>query len=193
MSLPLISECVGLGDKNAAMRVYIANRPAFSFAMRSQDISPLIAGEINAIGNACGNGWRKVFNVYAKLMFAIPRDIFPFEHSHATWQDFRDNELLRHDSNTALLFAAPDLLALTSLGAESLDTRLTSITIIMGRTYAKSLSLPSTLMWLTPEFAIDSEHKLIVCPYFDYRQLSNIKITYLVELIQKLTAENAFE
>jgi hypothetical protein len=47
--------------------------------------------------------------------------------------------------------------------------------IIMGKTYAKSLSLPRTLTWLGQKFAINIHNKLVVYLYFDYRQLSNIK------------------
>jgi hypothetical protein len=58
--------------------------------------------------------------------------------------------------------------------------------IIMGKTYAKSLTLPHLLTWLDHEFAINIHNKLVVCPYFDYRQLSNIKLMRLVKLIKQL-------
>ena len=62
--------------------------------------------------------------------------------------------------------------------------------IICGKGYAKALinsgKLIVDLVWLDDEFAIDSENKLIVCPYFDYRQLSNIKIERLAGLLQNL-------
>jgi len=146
-------------------------------------VCPLVQGEINAVGNACGNGWRKVFNVYAKLLFAVPRELFHFDESHASWQQFRDKALLQHNSRTSLNFTPP---IFAGIG----DNNNRDITIIMGRTYAKSLPLPKTLLWETPEFAIDIEHRLIVCPYFDYRQLSNSKIAFLVALIERLEQQS---
>jgi hypothetical protein len=41
-------------------------------------------------------------------------------------------------------------------------------------------------VWLDDEFAIDKEHNLIVCPYFDYRQLSNNKIIRSIAIINRL-------
>jgi hypothetical protein len=61
-----------------------------------------------------------------------------------------------------------------------------SIHIIMGKTYAKSFDFADKLIWLDNEFAIKPENNVIVCPYFDYRQLSNIKIIRLVEMIKSL-------
>ncbi len=61
----------GLGDLCAQFNVYIANRPNFSEYSNLDIVSSLSSGEIHGIGQACGNGWRKVFNVYAKLVFAL--------------------------------------------------------------------------------------------------------------------------
>ena len=36
------------------------------------------------------------------------------------------------------------------------------------------------------KFAIDTKNRLIVCPYFDYRQLSNRKIARLADLLLSL-------
>lgn len=194
----------GLGDKFATFRVFIANRPNFQFALQSDDADilphPVVANEINAVGLACGNGWRKVFNVYAKLIYALPRELFSFQQPYSSWQQYRDEELLRSKSNTALMFTLPTF-AKDHIGKE-IQVRIASaaneplqfkrrmpkqtITIIMGRTYAKSMSLPSSLTWLNDEFAIDKKNRIIICPYFDYRQLSNIKICYLVDLIREL-------
>jgi len=124
------------------------------------------------IGQHCGNGWRKVFNVYAKLVFTLPPS-FGFKQHFNSWQQYRDNSLLQQGSNTALLFTPPDF---NDVGG---------LHIVMGRTYAKSLNLSDSLEWLNPEFGIDTRQKLIVCPYFDYRQLSNAKILFLSDLIRK--------
>ena len=176
-----MAELQGLGDGAGVMRVYIANRPPFTFIEQNNSIAPLQQSEIYAVGQACGNGWRKVFNVYAKLMYALSpqRAIGMQAAEFASWQAYRDQRLLQKNSATALLFSpsAPDF--------SDPDV----IHLVAGRTFASSLNLPPTLVWLDKEFAIDRDNKLIVCPYFDYRQLSNSKIILLIELITQLDLE----
>ncbi|MEP4889124.1 MAG: hypothetical protein ABJV04_03790 [Aliiglaciecola sp.] len=166
-----LTALTGLGDKDALINVYTQNRPSFSFEVQEQELYPLQKGEIYAIGQACGNGWRKVFNVYAKLLFPLLGHFHGVDQRYSTWQQYRDEELLQSGSHTALWFTPPKF--------EQSDT----LQIIMGRTYAKSLDLPNTLEWINQEFAIDLSHRIIVCPYFDYRQLSNHKILFMLELI----------
>ncbi len=170
---------VGLGCHNFAIAVYIANRPPMLEYQQLNQLSAVTPGEIAAIGNECGNGWRKVFNVYAKLLYALDKDKFNFSECAATWQSYRDSFLLQNHSKTALLFNPPIL-----------DHDKDIIHIIIGRTYAKSLldqgKLDVELTWLDNEFAISTKDKLIVCPYFDYRQLSNVKIERLALMIKAL-------
>jgi hypothetical protein len=54
----------------------------------------------------------------------------------------------------------------------------------MGRTYAKDSEM--RLTWLDNEFAYQRERNIVVCPYFDYRQLSNHKIIQLCRYIEEL-------
>ncbi len=133
---------------------------------------------IDIINSHCGNGWRKLFNVYAKLLFSLNPSLFSFQTQAASWQQLRDQQLLQQNSATSLLFSPPVLEPAT-------DT----IHIIAGRTYAKALvaqGLNSQLNWLNHEFAIDKNQRLLVCPYFDYRQLTNEKISYLAALIAEI-------
>lgn len=167
----------GLGEKSATLRVYIANRPDFADIKALDNIRPIKPGEITDIGNRCGNGWRKVFNVYAKLLYALNDSRWCDNSAFDSWQQFRDTQLLQLGSDTSLLFSP----------WEADNTG--ELHLIMGRTYAKSLSLPENLKWENDEFAICETSKLIVSPYFDYRQLSNQKIVYLVELIGRLSRE----
>ncbi|MCF2948972.1 hypothetical protein L0668_12695 [Paraglaciecola aquimarina] len=171
----------GLGDPLAHFKVYIANRPQFKNLPHTDVVHPVTQGEIYAIGQACGNGWRKVFNVYAKLVFALNSPKFMDVTKYKCWQDYRDQCLLQQNSNTALLFSPPILN----------QSQAQDIHIIMGKTYANSLSLFQPINQLDNDFAIDVDQNLIVCPYFDYRQLSNLKIIRLVELITKLKAYNS--
>lgn len=172
-----MSGFIGLGDDQAKMRVYIGNRPAFCFVEAQNNVIALQKSEIAAVGQACGNGWRKVFNVYAKVMFALG-DEMPSARQcreYDNWQAYRDQRLLQAGSNTALIFSK----------YQPTSPEQNIIHLVMGRTYANSLNLPASIEWLDKEFAFDLEHKLIVCPYFDYRQLSNSKIIHLVDLLSQ--------
>lgn len=166
------NEVFGIGDAQAKFRVYIQNRPNhYPFDVCSSVI-PLSQGLVEQIGNSCGNGWRKVFNVYAKVVFALGSSNFDLIQGSKSWQEYRDHRLLTENSNTALLFSAPK-----SFVSDE-------ITIVMGKHYGKSLNLPFEINWLDDYFAINTKHRFIICPYFDYRQLSNIKIIRLTELIE---------
>ncbi|WP_290612058.1 DUF6942 family protein [Arsukibacterium sp. UBA3155] len=169
---------IGFGDTAAGIRVYIARRPPMAEYAELTQLKQLQSGEVTLINSACGNGWRKVFNVYAKLLFALDTKQFAFTRQAASWQQYRDRRLLQAGSDTALLFSIPQLLP-----------RVNTVHIIAGRTYAKALldaGLTVQLSWLNNEFAIDKFNRVLVCPYFDYRQLNNEKLVYLAQLIRTL-------
>lgn len=170
---------IGFGDSDYSIAVYIANKPNMSEYKKQLTMHPLSLGEIEAINQSCGNGWRKVFNVYAKLLYCLDRDHFEFSKLAATWQIYRDKYLLQANSQTSLLFSSPQL----GVNKETLH-------IICGKTHANALitsgKLIANLVWLDNEFAIDRANNLVVCPYFDYRQLSNIKIEILSGLLLSL-------
>jgi len=169
----------GFGDKNFSFAVYIANKPNMLEYQNLIDVTSLVGGEIDAINQACGNGWRKVFNVYAKLLYALDSKSFDFSQRAPSWQSYRDSYLLQEKSKTALLFSSPQLMVNNEV-----------IHIICGKHHAKSLlsndERVSNLVWIDDEFAIDRKNKLVICPYFDYRQLSNIKIERLADLLNTL-------
>ncbi len=175
---------IGFGTDEYQIAVYIANRPPIYEYQQLDQLTALTTGEITHIGQHCGNGWRKVFNVYAKLLYALDKEQFNFASFAPTWQEYRDDFLLQPHSKTSLLFSAPQLKLITQ------NANQKAVHIIMGKTYAKSLissgSLDIELIWLNNEFAINRSERLIVCPYFDYRQLSNVKIERLAELIKEL-------
>jgi len=163
-----LTDKIGLGNHDAQVCVYIENTPPLEQYQGLQEVSILKTHEIFNIGQQTGNHWRKVFNVYAKLICEIDT------HQHSSWQKLRDNELLQSHSNQCLLFSPPHF--------DGLDP--TQIHIVMGRTYAKKLNLDTQCFWLSKDFAINEEKRLIICPYFDYRQLSNIKVEQLAKLIK---------
>lgn len=176
ITMPILAK--GFGDANAGIRVYIAKPPPMAEYGNLAMVQPLHSGEIALINQACGNGWRKVFNVYAKMLFALNPTQFSFSQQASSWQQYRDTFLLQGASSTALLFSMPEVQASTK-----------TVHIIAGRTYAKALldaDLAAQLSWLNNEFAVDQHNRLLVCPYFDYRQLNNEKLAFLAQLIKAL-------
>lgn len=167
----------GLGEQHAKIRVYIENPPPLSKYQSLTAIKPMNSGEIYSIAQQTGNHWRKIFNVYSKLIFELSPQQF------TCWQMLRDEFLLQKDSQLALIFSQPSLVEMTTQSGNS-----NAIHIIMGKTYATKLNIAQNAFWLNEYFAIHQEEQIIVCPYFDYRQLSNIKITQLVNLIKQLSA-----
>ena len=83
-------------------------------------------------------------------------------------------ELFQRHSQEALLFSHPEL-----------NKNMDNIHIIAGKTYATALDLPP-LIWLDSYFAINKQHRIIVAPYPDYRQLSNERIARLVVQMSSL-------
>ena len=171
-----MSEQVGIGDLNAPLKVYIANRPPLPEFAALTAMQPLVPGELAAVVTQTGNHWRKIFNIYAKLAFALQ----PMAGC-TSWQQYRDRYLLQQGAGQALLFSPPP--------QDLFSGKVGAVHIIAGRTYAALLfeSLPGSLpelQWLDKDFAIGQQ--LIVCPYFDYRQLSNIKLERLVGLASPL-------
>jgi len=181
---------VGLGQlvPNGGIRVFIANRPPLPIYESLNQLEPMMTGDISLIGQETGNHWRKIFNVYAKLLHGllISREALPSDIS--SWQQFRDHHLLQGSSQTALLFSAP---ALSNVDKPPSKPNIkTNINIIMGKNYAAQLGYErvegSELIVLDRDFAICPRRNVIVCPYFDYRQLSNIKILKLIDLINQM-------
>ena len=55
----------------------------------------------------------------------------------------------------------------------------------MGKGFSNKQWFASRLQWLDANFAVLPGYALIVCPYFDYRQLTNQHIVRLVETIKQ--------
>lgn len=170
---------IGLGDDNAGIQVFIANRPPLAEYQQLQTMQPLQRGDIARIASETGNHWRKIFNVYAKLIFALQQAGINGDNNQGVsgftrWQDLRDQQLLQADSGQALLFSPPEL---------NRDT--TKIRLLLAKGYAQTLGLNAELIWLDNDFALHKASGLVLCPYFDYRQLSDIKIQRLVEWLKQ--------
>ncbi|GHE84396.1 DUF6942 family protein [Thalassotalea profundi] len=161
---------IALGNSNAKIKVYIENQPPLEPYQSLNYCLPLEKNDIATIAKETGNHWRKIFNVYAKLIFELS------PQSYESWQQLRDLSLLQKSSDQCLVFSAP-----------LLQQKPNELTIIMGKGYAAKLGVAEKCDWLTPYFAINKSLNIIICPYFDYRQLNNQKITQLATLIKQLS------
>lgn len=176
---------VGFGCNHYRIAFYVENAPLYSHFASPQSLIALPKGAIKEIGTTCGNGWRKQFNVFAKFLYALHPSVFDGREKEITWQQYRDNHLLQQNSSTALLFSPPDL------------NKENVLHIIAGRSYAKKLLtkgiLETELTWLNQEFAFNFEDKVLICPFLDYRQLSNIKIDFLAQMCHQLAHSNVIQ
>lgn len=60
---------IGLGSHHSSIKFYIANRPPIDDYPVMDELRGLAMGELTHIVKHTSNHWRKVFNVYAKLLF----------------------------------------------------------------------------------------------------------------------------
>lgn len=173
------------------IKVYLENRPPLAEYLETDVMDHLPVGEIKRIATETGNHWRKIFNVYAKLIYCLAEMTQqPLLQQYGSWQDYRDECLLQQGSDTELHLGSASLdgLYLTDLSVSPL--RSPRIHIVMGKAFSERLlmnvSMDYPLEWLDKDFAINRQQNIIVCPYFDYRQLSNVKIEFLSGLIRSL-------
>lgn len=157
----------GVGDANYRLAFCIANRPPLDDFPSRRHIAPLLPGQLQHIVVNTSNHWRKLFNVYAKFLYALgPEPGWPNR-----WQMYRDQQLLQSGSGVALLFSPPPV-----------ESR--ALHLVAGKGYARTLNLPG-LVWLDACFAVAPEHRIVVTPYLDYRQLSDARIECLVDIIRR--------
>ncbi len=157
----------GIGGPDYRLAIHIGNRPPLPRFQTSNQLQSLASGELAEIVAETGNHWRKIFNLYAKLAFAMnPRGT-------ECWQQYRDQRLLQAGSEQALLFGALEM------------SRADTLFLIAGKGHAERLCAPAGLVPepVDADFSILRSRQLIVTPYLDYRQLSNAKLLRLLELI----------
>ncbi len=174
---------VGIGDLDCDFVVYIGNRPPMDEYIERQELIPAIKGELASIGRETGNHWRKIINIYAKLGHMLNAEGF------SSWQAYRESYLLTKGSRQALLF---DDSIYPDTGGE--PTKSEAVRLICGKTHAAMLLAnnvvgdvaETSMQWVDADFAIDPSRRLIITPYFDYRQLSNAKLETLASIINNL-------
>ncbi|OUS31770.1 hypothetical protein A9Q99_02925 [Gammaproteobacteria bacterium 45_16_T64] len=158
---------IGIGAYGCKLAVYIANRPPLESYVSREKLVPATVGELAHIGKEVGNHWRKIINIYGKLGFMLATEGF------STWQEYRDHFLLTGGAKQALLFN--ECIASDIEGC---------LHIVMGKAHSLKLLGDDELIWVDSDFAISRERRIIVTPYFDYRQLSNMKLEKLVGILK---------
>lgn len=157
---------IGLGPRDFELGIYIANRPDIDHYPGLSQMQAMAPGELAYIVEHTSNHWRKLFNVLAKLMEGLDWT--------DDWRTYRDTQLLQTGCRCALLFDAPVL-----------EGDTTKTHVVAGKTHAASLGIDAD--WLDSHFALNQSSRLIVSPYPDYRQLSNVRIDQLARLIVSLS------
>ncbi len=157
----------GYGDANFTLAVCIEHPPEVVDCQPQVGLRPLKPGDIAKIVAQTSNHWRKIFNLFAKIQFGLTNT------SHGTWQQYRERQLLQAQSGHALLFSVPD---------EQL-TLNNCCYLVSGKTFAEKNNLLLACHDIGDGFYIHKTKRIIVTPYFDYRQLSNAKLERLITLI----------
>ena len=147
--------------------LYTASRPPMA---RFDDVKSLTlcSGEVVEIITECGNHWRKIFSILAKLSFALS------EHNCKTWQDYRDQVLLSEEGNEIIVF-----------GHQLIEASEESIHLISGQKHFAEFNLDlEPFQPLDLEAKVLSNGKILQTPYFDYRQFNNALIDQVLEYCQ---------
>ncbi|WP_127556129.1 DUF6942 family protein [Saccharospirillum alexandrii] len=156
----------GLGDASPSIVVCAPHRPPSLKPNQPNQLLPLAGDDLHRLVQGSGNHWRKIFNLYAKLLHGLtPRE--------PDWQTCREQRLLQAGSACALVFE------------HKWVPEPGQLCVVMGQTYGRSLG------WLADDqvlpavhpFVQHPEQAVIVTPYFDYRPLSNARLASLVQLI----------
>ena len=156
----------GFGAQQANLIVYCANTPKTSL-LQLNTITAICYPDIEKINADNGNGWRKIFNVYAKLLF----EINPL--TYKSWQDLRNDFLLQTHCNHQLVLNPIDI--------PSDDD--STLQILMGKTFALTHFNESEINWIDSNMGKIHNKNIYITPYFDYRQFSNAKIEQFVTSI----------
>jgi hypothetical protein len=78
--------------------LYIPNRPNLEQYIKKRGLKNLKMNEISFIISECGNHWRKIFSIYAKICFH-------FNPVTDSWQDYRDTILLTKKCIASISFS----------------------------------------------------------------------------------------
>lgn len=147
--------------------LYTATRPPMARFADCESLS-LASGEVCEIIAECGNHWRKIFSIFAKLSFAL------VEHDCKTWQEYRDLVLLTEQGSELIVFEH-----------HLVEAPADAIHFISGQKHFAEFDL-NDFSPLDDDAKVLENGQILQTPYFDYRQLNNALIEQLVAYCQSL-------
>ncbi len=165
-----MSHKAGFGVPDYRFAFAINNRPPLDDYPNFVGMRALQTGELGYIVNGCSNHWRKVFNVFAKFAFELGWPEMTGNHS-STWQEYRDCFLLQATCQEALLFSSP----LVSSNR---------VHIVAGKTYGFTLPWAAQAVAISEDIWVYAAGRCVICPYLDYRQLNNQKISRVAAIVK---------
>ncbi|EAR11044.1 DUF6942 family protein [Reinekea blandensis] len=157
-----------LGEPQATLTVCVEHQPRWPEPAFASGRSTLFPGELAILVGANSNHWRKIFNVYAKLLCALKPD------AATDWRALRDQQLFQPGQQHGLRMG--------SIVAENINEN-TGLTLIAGKQYADALGLLSQATSLAPGIFVHDHANCLITPYFDYRALSDASIARLAQIM----------
>lgn len=153
------------------LQLYIPHRPTMAEYENLQDIQPINNGDIDKIIIACGNHWRKIFVIFAKIASAI-------DDRELSWKTYLAEHLLQDSGSERLVFCE-DL--------QFLDKEPASVIhIFSGKYCGDTAGHIQQCSEIAPGFFQNEKGQIFITPYFDYRQFSNAKIDFFITQLKPL-------
>ena len=165
-----------LGEAHAALTVCVEHQPRWPEPAFASGRSTLYPGELAKLVDANSNHWRKIFNVYAKLLYALRPD------AATDWRALREQQLFQPGQQHGLRMG--------STLAEEVNQRA-GLSLIAGKQYANALGLLNQATSLAPGIFLHDDRACLITPYFDYRALSDANITRLAQIITERWPDQA--
>ena len=162
---------IGIGVEQPKLVLYIQNRPPLEYFTDLNSYRSANKNEICDIIDQCGNHWRKIFSIFAKLAFATTH------HECNSWQEYRDNILLTQNGHEAIIFQ--NKLQVFPCEAHHL---------ICGKTFFDEFNFDENEFHnLDENEKVKHREKILQTPYFDYRQFNNALVEKVVNHIEVMT------
>ncbi|NRB39175.1 MAG: hypothetical protein HRU20_12015 [Pseudomonadales bacterium] len=161
---------------NITLRLYLPHRPPMQEFESLNGIKLLQHGDINTIIAATGNHWRKIFVIFSKIAAAL-------DSRQLDWKTYQQNHLLQGSGSELLVFC-DDQGELASQLINEVNTQ--TIHLFSGKACAEAAGCMPYCEALESGFYRSHQGNVFITPYFDYRQLSNVKIDYLLSLLTPL-------
>ncbi|NVJ49531.1 MAG: hypothetical protein HWE13_11595 [Gammaproteobacteria bacterium] len=166
----------GIGSAQAKLVFWVPHVPPLRTLQNLVSVRPLLQIEQSKLIDVGGNHWRKIINCMAKIAHELMPGRFP------TWQLLRDQPLLGDGGEVALVALPKPSAPLIRSVFDSFNCA--SIHFCCGKQLTEQCFAASDIIQVDQDFAKIKLNSAWSIPYLDYRQLSNAKITRLVNLVK---------